>query len=33
MRALFVERSLYLQKPYDPGQLTAAVGALLHSIR
>jgi CheY-like chemotaxis protein len=31
MRALFVERSLYLRKPYLAAQLTAAVGALLGS--
>jgi CheY-like chemotaxis protein len=33
MRALFVEHSLYLQKPYDPAQLTAAAGALVNSFR
>jgi CheY-like chemotaxis protein len=33
MRALFVEPSLYLQKPYDPAQLTDAVGALVNSFR
>jgi CheY-like chemotaxis protein len=33
MRALFVEHSLYLHKPYDPAKLTAAVGALVNSFR
>jgi CheY-like chemotaxis protein len=33
MRELFVEHSFYLHKPYDPAQLTAAVRALLNSIR
>ena len=33
MRALFVEHSIYLHKPYDPAQLTAAVGALVNSVR
>jgi CheY-like chemotaxis protein len=33
MRALFVEHPLYLQKPYDPAQLTAAAGALVNSFR
>lgn len=33
MRALFVEHSLYLQKPYDPAQLTGAVGALVNAFR
>jgi len=32
MRALFVERSLYLRKPYLASQLTEAVGTLLGSI-
>lgn len=31
MRALFVERSVYLRKPYVAAQLTDAVGALLRS--
>ena len=31
MRALFVERSLYLRKPYLASQLTAAVGTLLEA--
>jgi DNA-binding NtrC family response regulator len=31
MRALFVEHSLYLRKPYAAAQLTAAVGAVLES--
>ena len=33
MQALFVEHSLYLHKPYDPAQLTDAVGALVNSFR
>jgi CheY-like chemotaxis protein len=33
MRILFVEHSLYLRKPYDPVQLTAAMGALVNSFR
>ena len=31
MRALFVERSLYLRKPYLAAQLTEAVGTVLRS--